>query len=157
MQSRTKQWFEYKRHKKKFVYKTLRLADDYQHEFQEEKEQTSKKAEKKELPEKPTKADLEEINKLVIKKETDIDRDLFKKCFNFQIPSSMLKAVYDTNDKKKNNDLINVIKSGLSDFRKQIEEMDWGWRRTPGVLRNKLNKIVNVVEKINKKAQKDKD
>ena len=73
------------------------------------------------------------------------------------MPSSMLKAVYDTNDKKKNNDFINVIKSGLSDFGEQIEEMDWGWRRAPGVLRNKLDKIVNVVEKINKKAQKDKD
>ena len=141
---------------KKFVYKTW-LADDYQHGFEEEKEQTSKKADKKELPEKPTKGDLEEINKLVIKKETDIDRDLFKKCFNFQMPSSMLKAVYDTNDKKKNNDFINVIISGLSDFGEQIEEMDWGWRRAPGVLRNKLNQIVNVVEKINKKAQKDKD
>ena len=46
---------------KKFVYKTW-LADDYQHGFEEEKEQTSKKADKKESPEKPTKAGLEEIN-----------------------------------------------------------------------------------------------
>ena len=73
------------------------------------------------------------------------------------MPTSMLKAVYDTNDKKKNNDLINVIKSGLSDFRKEIEEMDSGWGRALGVLRNKLNKIVNLVEKINKKTQKSKD
>ena len=40
----------------------MRLADDYQYEFEEEKEQTSKKADKKESPEKPTKAGLEEIN-----------------------------------------------------------------------------------------------
>ena len=73
------------------------------------------------------------------------------------MPTSMLKAVYDANDKKKNNDLINVIKSGLSDFRKEIEEMDSGWGRARGVLRNKLNKIVNLVEKINKKTQKSKD
>ena len=73
------------------------------------------------------------------------------------MPTSMLKAVYDTNDKKKNNDLINVIKSGLSDFRKEIEEMDLGRGRARGVLRNKLNKIVNLVEKINKKTQKSKD
>ena len=116
----------------------MRLTDDYQYEFEEEREQTSKKADKKESPEKPTKAVLEEINKLVIKKETDIDRNLFKKYFNFQMPTAMLKAVYDKNDKKKNNDLINVIKSGLSDFRKEIEEMDWGCKRARGVLRNKL-------------------
>ena len=47
---------------KEIDYKKLRLPDDYQYEFEEEKEQTSKKADKKESPEKPTKAGLEEIN-----------------------------------------------------------------------------------------------
>ena len=55
----------------------IETYDDYQYEFEEEREQTSKKDDKKESPEKPTKAVLEEINKLVIKKETDIDRNLF--------------------------------------------------------------------------------
>ena len=35
----------------------------------------------------------------------------------------MLKAVYTTNDKKKNNRLVNVIKSGLSDLKNDIEDM----------------------------------
>ena len=35
----------------------------------------------------------------------------------------MLKAVYNTNSKMKNTDLINVIKSGLSDLKDEIKEM----------------------------------
>ena len=33
-----------------------------------------------------------------------INKELFKGYFNFQRPSEMLKFVYNTNDKKKNND-----------------------------------------------------
>ena len=57
-------------------------------------------------------------NDLINKKETDINSELFWKYFNFQRPSEMLKAVYTTNDKKKKNDLTNLIKSGLSDLKK---------------------------------------
>ena len=35
----------------------------------------------------------------------------------------MLKAVYNTNDEKKNNKLVNVIKSGLSDLKNEIKNM----------------------------------
>ena len=35
----------------------------------------------------------------------------------------MLKLVYDANDKKKNNNLINVIKSGLSDLKNEIKNV----------------------------------
>ena len=36
--------------------------------------------------------------------------------------TAMLKAVYNTNSKKKNNDLINAIKSGLSDLKDEIKK-----------------------------------
>ena len=52
-----------------------------------------------------------------------INRELSQRYFRFQRPSEMLKVVYNTNDKKKNNDLINVIKSGLSDLKDEIEKM----------------------------------
>ena len=52
-----------------------------------------------------------------------INRELFKRYFNFQRPSEMLKFVYNTIDKKKNNDLVNVIKSGLSDLKNEIKKM----------------------------------
>ena len=52
-----------------------------------------------------------------------INRELSQRYFRFQRPSEMLKVVYNTNDKKKNNDLINVIKSGLSDLKDETEKM----------------------------------
>ena len=36
----------------------------------------------------------------------------------------MLKAVYKTNDKKKNNKLVNVIRSGLSNLKNETKNMN---------------------------------
>ena len=35
----------------------------------------------------------------------------------------MLKYLYQTNDKKKNHELMNMINSGIEDLKKEIEEM----------------------------------
>ena len=59
-----------------------------------------------------------------LKKETGIDNAIFQNHFSCQRPSDMLKAVYTTNDKKKNNRLVNVIKSKLSDLKNKIKYMD---------------------------------
>ena len=66
---------------------------------------------KQETPKKPTKDNSNKLNKWVNKKETDINRELFNKHFKFQRPSDMLKSVYTTNDRKKNDDLVNLIRS----------------------------------------------
>ena len=66
----------------------------------EKDQQTSKRPHKKEPPKKLTKDNLSKLNEWVNRKETDINFELFKKNFNFQRPSDMLKAVYTTNDKK---------------------------------------------------------
>ena len=57
------------------------------------------------------------------------------------MPTAMLKAIYNTDSKKKNNDLVNVIKSGLSDLKNEIEEMSENEIEQP-------NKIVDITEKI---------
>ena len=57
------------------------------------------------------------------KEEIGKNGESFKRYFNFQRPSEMLKFIYNTNDKKKNNDLINVIKIGLSDLKDEIKKM----------------------------------
>ena len=57
-----------------------------------EDQQTSKKS---------TKADVNEFNGQINKKETNINRELFRKHFNFQRPSSMLKSLCKINDRKK--------------------------------------------------------
>ena len=131
--------------KKKIYYKKLRLTNDYQYEPEEEeqKQQTSKKPDKKEPPQKSTKDDLRKFKEWVNKKETGINSKLFKKYFNFQRPSDMLKFVYITNDRKKNNRLVIMIKSGSSDLRKEIENMSEKEKQI-----EKPNGIVDIAEKI---------
>ena len=72
-----------------------------------------------------------------------INRKLFRKHFNFQGLSDMLKSVYSTNNKRKNNELVNVIKSGLKDLENEIENMS-----EDKIKIEKPNKIVDTVEKI---------
>ena len=67
---------------------------------------------------------MRKFNEWVSKKETSRNRELFQKHFKFQRPSDILKALYTTNDKKKNNDLVDVINSRLSDLRKEIEDVN---------------------------------
>ena len=42
---------------------------------------------------------------------------------NFKAPTVLAKKIYDTKDKKKNNELADVIKSGLIDLKDEIEKM----------------------------------
>ena len=80
---------------------------------------------------------------MINKEELAINKELFKRYFNFQRPSETLTFVYNTNDKKKNNDLINVIKSGLSDLKNEIEKMSKNETEI-----EKPDKTVDIVEKI---------
>ena len=48
---------------------------------------------------------------------------MFKKHFNFVVPSALIKQSYEIKNKKKNNELVNVIKSGLSDLKDEIKKM----------------------------------
>ena len=58
-----------------------------------EEQQISKIFNEKQLPIKLTKIDVNELNKLIIKEETDKNRELFKNYFKFQIPSVLLKTL----------------------------------------------------------------
>ena len=67
----------------------------------------------------------------------------------------MLKDLYRTNDKYKNNELVNVIKSGFSDLKNEIENMGEEEKEI-----EKPNKITDIAEEIlefNKQINKDKD
>ena len=66
----------------------------------------------------------------------------------------MLKNLYKTNDKEKNNELVNVIDSGLRDLKKEIKKMSEEERKS-----EKPDKKVKIVKKIlrfNKQNQKEK-
>ena len=117
------------------------------YESEKEDKKTDKKPDKKAPPKKPTKIDLKNFNELINKEEMGVNRELFKIFCNFQRPSDMLKAAYNTNDNEKNRDLVNVIRSGLSDLKNETEI-------------EKTDKIVDVVTKIlqfNRQNQEDKD
>ena len=127
----------------------------YQYESEEEKEQTSKKFDKKEPPKNRTKNDVRELNEFITKQETSMNRELFKRYFNFQMPTAILKALYTFNDRKKNNELVNIIKSGLSDLKNEIERMSKNEIKI-----EKQYELVDIVEKILEfidKTKKDKD
>ena len=49
-------------------------------------------------------------------------KNYLKKYFNFQRPSYMLKSLYEVNT-NQNNELVNVINSGLKDLKEEIKKM----------------------------------
>ena len=57
-------------------------------------------------------------------KPKTIDYNLFKEYFNFKVPSALVKKLYETKDKKKNNDLVELIKirSNLKDETEKMSE-----------------------------------
>ena len=129
---------------KRFYYKKLRLTDDYQYESEEEKkeQQTSEKLNKKEPLKKSTKYNWITFNEWVNEKETGINSEVFQEHFRYQRPSDMLKDLYKINNKKKSNDLVNVIKSGLNDLKKEIENMGEEEKEI-----EKTSEIIDIVEK----------
>ena len=121
----------------------MRLTDDYKYESEEEeKGEKEQRNSKKEPLKKPTKEDVSNFNEWVNKKETDINYELFQKHFKFQKPSDMLKSAYKTNDKKNNNKLVNMFKTGLSDLKNEIEDMAEEEKEI-----EKPSEIADVVEK----------
>ena len=59
------------------------------------------------------------------------------------MPTAMLKVLYNLNDRKKNNKLMNTINSRLSDLKNEIEKMSENEIKI-----EKPYEIVNIVEKI---------
>ena len=101
------------------------------------------KEQEKEQEKEPVITDANAFNEWINKKEKDINQELFRKHFNFQRPSEMLKFLYQTNDKERKNELVNVINSGLKDLKKEIKKMS-----EKEINIEKHNKIVKIVEDI---------
>ena len=81
-----------------------------------------------------------------------IDYDLFKKHFNFAVPSALVKQLYETKTRKKSNGLVNVIKSGLSDLKDEIKKMSEDEKEIEKP--DKILKIVKEILDFNKKIRK---
>ena len=68
---------------------------------------------------------------------------MFKEYFNFKVPSALVKKLYETKDKKKNNDLVELIKIRWSNLKDEIEKMSQDEKET-----EKPDKILEIVEEI---------
>ena len=54
---------------------------------------------------------------------------MFEDHFNFVVPSVLAKKLYELKNKKENDKLVNVIKSGLSDLKNKIKKNVWRWKK----------------------------
>ena len=86
---------------------------------------------------------MEKFNECVNKRKTDINSELFEKDFNYERASEIVETSYNSNNRKKNNDLVNKIKSWLSDLKNEIADMSEESKETKN-----LNEIINIVENI---------
>ena len=122
----------------------MRLTDDCQYESEKEKqEEKEQQTSKKEPPKKLTKDDASNFNEWVNEKERGINSEIFQRYFSYQRPSDMSKDLYRIDDKYKNNGIVNVIKSGLSDLKNEIKNISEEEKEI-----EKTNEIKDVVEEI---------
>ena len=122
----------------------MRLADDYEYESEEEKKsKVVKRLIKKSHLKNQQQLMRKNLMNLINKEETNRSSELFRKHFSFQRPSEILKPVYTPNNRMKNEKLVNVVKSGLSDLKNEIEEIS-----DDEIEIEKPDKIADIVEKI---------
>ena len=84
-----------------------------------------------------------EFIKNIENKSKTINYNLFKEYFKFGSPTALTKQLFETKNENKNNDLVNVIKSGLIDLKKEIEKAS-----EEEIELEKPNEIVKIVEEI---------
>ena len=89
------------------------------------------------------KNDYKNFFKYIEDESKDISYELFKKHFKFVSPTVLTKQLYKTKNKNKNNELVNVIKSRLSDLKYQTEKMS-----KEEIGNEKPDKILKIVEEI---------
>ena len=76
---------------------------------------------------------------------------MFEKYFYFSAATVLVKTLYETKDKKENNELVNVIKSGIIDLKDEIEKMSEDEKKIEKP--DKILKIVEEILKFNKQKQ----
>ena len=92
-----------------------------------------------------------ELIEYVENKSKIIDYNLFKKYFNFKVPSALAKKLFETKDNKRNNELVELIRARWSNLQDEIKKMSEDEKEP-----KKPDKILEIVEEIlifNKKKQ----
>ena len=86
-----------------------------------------------------TKYTVNEFNKLIAEKGKSME--LFQKHLKFLGPSLILWTLNDLHDKERNNELVNMFKSGLSDLKGKIEKTS-----EDEIKIERSNEIVDIAE-----------
>ena len=47
---------------------------------------------------------------------------MFKEYFNFKVPSALAKKLFETKDKKRNNELVELIRARCSNLQDEIKK-----------------------------------
>ena len=94
------------KNKKMLDYKQLKISDDYWYSSDEEQKEQEKQDKKSFDPE-------ENIEWIITKEDTHVNKEIFKKYFQLERPTLMYKVLYETNNnKEKNSKLVNIFNSG---------------------------------------------
>ena len=85
------------------------------------KEESEEESEENKL--KKIKDDYNKCFKYIEDKSMGINYDLFEDYFNCSVPSALGKKLYETKDKNKNNDLVELIKVRWSNLKDEFEKI----------------------------------
>ena len=96
----------------------------------------------KEKEESDEELDEKEFFKYIENQLEGINYELFKNYFNFVASTVLAKELFETNNKNKNSELVNLIKSGLHNLKDKIKEMSKEEKEF-----EKPDKILEIVEK----------
>ena len=111
----------------------------------------TKKEESEENKLEKIKDDYNKFLKYIENEPKGINYELFKDYFYSSVPSTLAKKLYETKDKKENNELVNVIKGRLIDLKNKIKEMSEDEKKIEKP--DKLLKIVKEIFEFNKQKQ----
>ena len=124
----------------------------YNNVFKTKKEESEEESEENKLEK--IKDDYKKFMKYIADESKEINYELFENYFNFVAPTFLTKKLYEIKNKKENNKLVNLIKSGLIDLKNKIKEMSEDGKEAEKP--DKILKIVKEVLKLNKQNQSGK-
>ena len=124
----------------------------YNNVFKTKKEESEEESEENKLEK--IKDDYKKFMKYIEDESKEINYELFENYFNFVAPTFLTKKLYEIKNKKENNKLVNLIKSGLIDLKNKIKEMSEDGKEAEKP--DKILKIVKEVLKLNKQNQSGK-
>ena len=104
------------------------------------------------IKEEESKDDIKKFIEYIKHESKGTNYDLFKDYFNFVVPSVLVKQLYATKDKNKNDKLVEEIRNRWSNLKDKVEKMSQNEKEIEKP--DKILKIVKEILDFNKEIQK---